>query len=71
MHALACMIEEDYRDKTWHDYTATMQGMTAQMMARFSGYDWTAPSYIEMVYPETQDTRSAKEIKDHVLSLLN
>lgn len=64
-------MEADSRTILYQDYTASMLGLLAQGVAQMNGANWTAPSFIEMVYPQVKDTRTAEDIKNHVLSLLN
>lgn len=64
------MLDDDARNILYQDYTASMLGTLAQTVAQIGGASWTAPSFIEMVYPDVKDTRSSKEIKDDLLSRL-
>lgn len=47
-----------------------MLGVIAQAVANIGGSDWTAPSFIEMMYPGTQDKRTAREITNDLMSRL-
>lgn len=48
-----------------------MSKILAEAFVQFAGADWHAPSFIDIVYPESKkDEPTAEEIKDHVLSLL-
>ena len=68
MSSFVRMLEDDARDMCYQDYTATMLKLLTQSFIRFAGGDFTAPSFIEMMYPKkTEET--AEQIKDHVLSL--
>lgn len=55
----------------YQDYTAEMAGMLVRAVAGFGGNKIELPSFYEMVYPEKKDNRTAQQIKEHVLKLLD
>ena len=68
------MIEDDDRETTYRDYTATMQKHLVNMLGRwFVGEEWEPmPSYLEMVHdqetvPRTQETN--EDAKAHVYKI--
>ncbi len=70
MPALMAILEDDRRNILYQDYTASMLRQLTQAFVSFAGCKWEAPSFIEMVYPETKPKQQTKqEIIDHVLAL--
>ena len=55
----------------YQDYTAEMAGMLVRAVAGIGGNKIELPSFSELVHPEMQDNRTAQQIKDHVLKLLD
>lgn len=65
------MIEDDARNMTYQDYTATMLKALSESFIRFAGGDWSPPSFISMVYRQERDDRTPEQIIDHVKSLFD
>lgn len=64
------MLEDDFRNVLYQDYTALMMKILTETFVRFAGGEWSAPSFIEMVYKPNKGEETAEEIKNRVLSML-
>jgi len=67
-------MEEEYRRYIWHNYTADLIGMLTERFCRYTGADnCSIPLYSEVIEPEKskKDSRTAEEIKNHVLQRLS
>jgi hypothetical protein len=61
------MLEDDTREKVWRDYTATALYIIQKGL--FQDHN-QFPSYMDMVYPDKVDKRSAEQIKADLIKAL-
>ncbi len=64
-------MEDFRREEFWMSYVAETNHVTQSLLVKIlTGNDNDMPSYVEIIRPETQDNKTAKEIVDETLKKL-
>lgn len=66
---LSCLRTDSEKD-AFKDYVTTMLFSIGNVMTTRFGGRWTFPEYRDLIKPRRNDTRTAQEIKDGILSKL-
>lgn len=61
------LFKQEKEQVIWRDYTATVFWMIGKALVR---EEWQLPLFIDIIYPEQKDTRTAEEIKQDIIKRL-